>query len=95
MSVVCSGTTSRPTTITNRTFRPGKVIQAKAYAANAATRTGMIVAGIVMNRLLMNAGPMLLSAEDVGVVVEGELARREDRGPPARVVDRRPRAGTS
>ena len=62
MSVVWSGTTSRPTTITNSTFRPGKVIQAKAYAANAATRTGMIVAGIVMNRLLMNAGPMLLSA---------------------------------
>ena len=55
MSVVWSGTTSRPTTTTNSRFRPGKFIQLNAYAANAATKIGMIVAGIVMNRLLMNA----------------------------------------
>jgi len=56
MNVVWSGTTSKPTTTTKRRFRPGKLIQAKAYAANAATRIGMTVAGIVMNRLLMKAG---------------------------------------
>ena len=54
MNVVCSGTTSRPTTITNSVLRNGKFIHANAYAANAATKIGMIVAGIVMNRLLMN-----------------------------------------
>ncbi len=58
MSVVWSGTTSSPTTTTNSRFRPGKFIQLKAYAAKAATRIGMIVAGIVMKRLLTNASPM-------------------------------------
>ena len=37
-------------------FRPGKLIHENAYAAKAATKIGMTVAGIVMNRLLMNAG---------------------------------------
>ena len=54
MNVVWSGTTSRPTTRTNSALRNGKFIHAKAYAANAAMKIGMIVAGIVMNRLLMN-----------------------------------------
>src|SRR4029078_10423678 len=55
--VVWRGITSRPTTATKITFRKGKLIQAKAYAANAATKSGMIVEGIVMNRLVMNASP--------------------------------------
>src|SRR4051812_37795272 len=54
MNVVWRGTTSSPTTITNSVFLNGKFIQANAYAANAAMKIGMIVAGIVMNRLLMN-----------------------------------------
>ena len=58
MNVVCSGTTRRPTTATNRRFRPGKLIQLNAYAAKAATRIGMITDGMVMNRLLTNASPM-------------------------------------
>ena len=43
---------------------------ANAYAANAATRIGMIVAGIVMNRLLTNASRDPVLVEDVGVVLE-------------------------
>jgi hypothetical protein len=39
-------------------LRPGKFIQLKAYAAKAATKIGMIVAGMVMNRLLMKEAPM-------------------------------------
>jgi hypothetical protein len=58
--VVCSGTTSRPTMKMKKRLRPGKFIQLNAYAANAATRTGMIVAGIVMNRLLTKASNRLL-----------------------------------
>jgi hypothetical protein len=60
MSVVCSGTTSRPTIATKRMFRPGKFIQLNAYAANAATRIGITVAGMVMKRLLTNASPIPL-----------------------------------
>ena len=51
MSVACSGTTSRPTTTTNRMFRPGNSIQLNAYAANAATNNGITVAGMLMKRL--------------------------------------------
>ena len=58
MKVVWSGTTRSPTTRTKRPFRNGKFIQLNAYAANAATKIGMIVAGIVMNRLLMNPPAM-------------------------------------
>ncbi len=38
--------------------RPGNLIQAKAYAANDATRMGMRVEGMLMMRLLMKALPM-------------------------------------
>ena len=96
MRVVWSGTTSRPTTITNRTFRPGKFIQAKAYAAKAATKTGMIVAGIVMNRLLMNASIDAALAEDVLRSSSSvRLPGGKSAGPPAGVGDVRRRAGTS
>jgi len=47
----------------------------------------MIVAGIVMNRLLTNSAAMLLWARTWAVVVQAELARREDRRPPARIQD--------
>jgi len=56
------GTTSSPTTTTNSRSRPGNRIQAKAYAAKAATRTGMIVAGIEMKRLLTKPSARLLWA---------------------------------
>ncbi len=57
ISAICSGTTSSPTTITNRTYRPLKSIQANAYAANAAIVIGMTVEGIVTARLFRNAFP--------------------------------------
>ena len=85
MNVVCSGMTSRPTTTTNRMFRPGKLIQAKAYAAKAATKIGMIVAGIVMNRLLTNAGADALLVEDVARSCRDvSSAGGKSAGPPAR-----------
>ncbi len=58
MSAIWSGTISRPTMITNRTFLPGNTIQAIAYAANAAIVIGMTVEGMVINRLLKNAFAM-------------------------------------
>ncbi len=58
MNVVWSGTTRRPTTATNGPFLNGNDIQLKACAANAATKIGMMVAGIVMNRLLTSPLPM-------------------------------------
>ncbi len=39
-------------------LRPGKFIQANAYAAKAATKIGMIVAGMLMNRLLTKPDAM-------------------------------------
>ena len=56
-TVDCSGTTSSPTTITNRMFRPGNDIHANAYAAKDAMVSGMMVEGIVMNRLFTNEFP--------------------------------------
>ena len=38
-------------------MRPGNSMKANAYAANAAIRTGMKVAGKAMARLLTNAWP--------------------------------------
>jgi hypothetical protein len=57
MRVIWSGTTSIPTTTRKRTFRPGKLIQAKAYPANAATRMGMTVAGIAIMRRYVKLCP--------------------------------------
>ena len=42
----------------NRMSRPGNSMKVNAYAANAAIRIGMNVAGRVMTKLLMNALPM-------------------------------------
>ena len=57
-NVACRGTTRSPTTTTNRMFRPGNDIHENAYAAKDAIATGMMVDGITMNRLLMNACPI-------------------------------------
>ena len=57
ISAICNGTTSSPTTITNRTYRPWNSIQANAYAANAAIVIGITVEGIVTARLFRNAFP--------------------------------------
>ena len=38
--------------------RPGNSMKVNAYAANAAIRIGMIVAGMVITKLLTNAFPM-------------------------------------
>jgi hypothetical protein len=54
-SAICSGTTINPTTIMNKTFRPGNCIHAKAYAANAATVMGITTAGMVTAKELANA----------------------------------------
>ena len=61
-----------------------EVHPANAYAANAATKIGMIVAGIVMNRLLMNAVADAVCVQHVGVVLEREVRRRERRPPAGR-----------
>ena len=54
---ICSGTTSRPTTTTNITYRPLNSIHENAYAAKAAIVIGMTVDGIVTAKLFMNALP--------------------------------------
>ena len=54
---ICNGTTSNATTTTNSHLRPGKFIQLNAYAAKAAIRIGMNVAGIVTLNVLRNACP--------------------------------------
>jgi hypothetical protein len=60
ISVICSGTTSSPTTIRKSRFRPGNGIQAKANAAKAAIRIGITVAGTVTKRLFRKLWAMLL-----------------------------------
>ena len=45
--------------VRNRTSRPQNSMNVKAYAAKAAIRIGMNVAGRAMARLLMKALPML------------------------------------
>jgi hypothetical protein len=57
MSDICNGTTSRPTTTMKSHLRPGNSIQLKAYAAKAAIRIGMKVAGIVTLKVLRKACP--------------------------------------
>ena len=57
ISAICSGTTSSPTTITNRTYRPRNSIHENAYAANAAMVIGITVDGIATARLFRNAFP--------------------------------------
>ncbi len=48
MSAICSGTTCSAKMMKKRTSLPLKRVRASAYAAMAASVTGMIVAGIVM-----------------------------------------------
>jgi len=58
MRVICRGTIIRPTTTPKRNRRAGKSIQAKAYAASAATLMGITVEGMVINRLFRKARAM-------------------------------------
>ena len=60
ISVICSGTTSRPTTTRKSHWRPGNSSQAKAKAAKAAIRMGMAVAGMATKRLFTKLWAMLL-----------------------------------
>ena len=57
ISDICKGTTRRPTTTTNRMYRPRNSIQQNAYAAKAAMVIGMTVEGIVTARLFRKAFP--------------------------------------
>ena len=52
------GMTNSPTMRMKKKFRPGNSMNVNAYAANAAMRIGMIVAGMLTARELRNAPPM-------------------------------------
>ena len=58
----CVGTTIKETTSINNQSRPGNCIHEKAYAANAATVIGIIVAGTTtINEDMSAFGTSLLS----------------------------------
>jgi hypothetical protein len=59
IKAICNGTTSKATTMMKNTLRPGNFIQAKPYAAKAAIRIGMMVAGTVTVILFRKARPRL------------------------------------
>ena len=63
----------------NSTSRTGNLMNVNAYAANAAIRSGMNVAGRAIARLLMNAWPILASVDRLLVVVERQAAEVPDR----------------